>query len=228
MNKAEGAGRTVEGALQAALDALNATREEVKIEVLQEPRPAILGFGGREARVRVTRLESAGVVARDVASEILSRMGYEVKADLRDETADAASIVLSGPDLSGLIGRRGRTLDALELIVSMHVLRRRGAKIALTIDAGGYRARREKALIDMAREAGERVVREGRPVALDPMEAKERRIIHLALRDDPRVMTASQGEEGERFVVVSPAAPGRSPVGQSETSAVEEPGHRSA
>jgi spoIIIJ-associated protein len=207
MNQTEATGRTIEEATTAALGLIGATREEVDVEVLQEPKPAILGFGGREARVRVTRQASYGTLARDVTTQMLGLMGYSVTAEL-DEGPDGASIVLSGQDLSGLIGRHGRTLDALEFLVGMHAFRSRGSKMGLVIDAGGYRARREKALVEMAHQASERATQESRPIALEPMEAKERRVVHLALRDDPRVATASQGEEGFRFVVVTPVAPG--------------------
>jgi spoIIIJ-associated protein len=207
MNQTEATGRTIEEATTAALGLIGATREEADVEVLQEPKPAILGFGGREARVRVTRQASYGTLARDVTTQMLGLMGYSVTAELSDEGPDGASIVLSGQDLSGLIGRHGRTLDALEFLVGMHVFRRRGSRVGLVIDAGGYRARREKALVEMAHQAAERATQESRPIALEPMEAKERRVVHLALRDDPRVATASEGEEGSRFVVVAPVTP---------------------
>lgn len=222
MNQAEAAGRTIDEAVMAALEAVGAAREEVGIEVLQEPKPAILGFGGRDARVRVTRLSSPGALARDIAVETLKYMGYDVTAELAAESVDAASITLSGRELSGLIGRHGRTLDALEVLIGMHVLRRRGSRVALTFDAGGYRARCERALIEMARQASEQAVREGRPVALEPMEARERRIVHLALRDDPRVATTSQGEEGSRFVVVGLASQHRLPAAHPGDAAPED------
>lgn len=208
MNQTEASGRTIEEATTAALGLIGAAREEVDVEVLQEPKPAILGFGGREARVRVTRQASYGTLARDVATQMLGLMGYSVTAELSDEGPDGAAIMLSGQDLSGLIGRHGHTLDALEFLVGMHVFRSRGSKVGLVIDAGGYRARREKTLVEMAHQASERATQESLPIALEPMEPKERRIVHLALRDDPRVATASQGEEGSRFVVVTPVALG--------------------
>lgn len=209
MNQTEATGRTIDEATTAALGLIGATREEVDVEILQEPKPAILGFGGREARVRVTRQASYGMLAREVTTQVLGLMGFPVIAELSDEGPDGASIVLSGQDLSGLIGRHGHTLDALEFLVGMHVFRRRGSRIGLVIDAGGYRARREKALVEMAHQASERATQESRQIALEPMGAKERRVVHVALRDDQRVATASQGEEGSRFVVVTPVLPGQ-------------------
>lgn len=200
----EASGRTVEEATAAALQAMNTTLQEVDVEVLQEPKPAILGFGGREARVKVTRRPSHGTIACEVASTTLGLMGYAVSAEIVSESSDTAQVVLSGQDAPGLIGKSGQTLDALEFLVSMHVMRRRGGRAGITLDAGGYRARREAALTAAAQDASDRATREGTPVAMEPMEAKERRIVHLALRDDPRVTTASEGEEGARFVVVTP------------------------
>jgi spoIIIJ-associated protein len=202
----EAVGKTVEEATAAALLAMKATMQEVDVEVLQEPKPAILGFGGREARVRITRRPSHGTIASEVASKTLSLMGYSATAEVVSEGSDTAEVVLSGQDATAIVGRFGRTLDALEFLVSMHVTKRRGGRTAITLDADGYRAKREAALTAAAREAGERAIKEGRPVAMEPMEAKERRIVHLALHDDPRVTTASEGEEGARFVIVSPRA----------------------
>ena len=222
MNQTEATGRTIDEATTAALGLIGATREEVDVEVLQEPKPAILGFGGREARVRVTRQASYGMLARDVTTQVLGLMGFSVTAELSDEGPDGASIVLSGQDLSGLIGRHGHTLDALEFLVGMHVFRRRGSRMGLVIDAGGYRARREKALVEMAHQASEQAIQESRPIALEPMGAKERRIVHVALRDDQRVATASQGEEGSRFVVVTPVLPGQT-IGVDPAGPAEDP-----
>ena len=204
MSAGEGTGRTIEEAVRAALEALGASRDEVDIEVLQEPKPAILGFGGREAKVRITSRPTAGALAQEVATKALGLMGYAVSAGL-EETVESVTVTLKGDDLSGLIGRHGRTLDALEFLVALHVTKRAGRKVTTVLDADGYRARREKALVEMALQAADGAVQGGRPVPLEPMEPKERRIVHMALREDVRVKTSSEGEEGSRYVVVMPA-----------------------
>ncbi len=203
MNSAERTGRTNEEAIENALDALRASRDEVDVEVLQEPKPAILGFGGREARVRATRRPTPGALVQEVATHVLGLMGYAAAAEII-ETPESVAVTLRGQDLSGLIGEHGRTLDALEFLVGLHVTKRAGRKVLTVLDADGYRGRREKALVEMAIQAADRAAGEGHPVALEPMQAKERRIIHLVLREDARVKTSSEGEEGSRHIVVLP------------------------
>jgi spoIIIJ-associated protein len=202
----EYAGRTVEDAVVRALAAMNATREQVDVEVIQEPRPALLGLGGREARVRVTPRPTPGAFARDQAVQILGLMGYEAAATAL-ESDQAISVVLTGRDMGALIGHHGRTLDALELLLGLHTARRHGRWIPVIVDAQDYRARREKALTAAARGAADRAVRDGEPVALEPMDARDRRTVHLALQDDPRVTTASEGQDEQRRVVVRPKEP---------------------
>jgi spoIIIJ-associated protein len=207
MNTAEGTGRTVEEAVASALKQLGSVRDEVDIEVIQEPRPALLGLGGRGARVRITRRPTAAEECGDFVAGIIGMMGYEARIDARD-TSDGITVVLEGDDLVGLIGRHGRTLDSLEFLVALHENRRIGHRVQVTLDAAGYRARREKSLLDMAHQAVERAVAEGRPIPLEPMEPRDRRTIHLALADNSQVTTTSQGEDEARHVVIVPREPG--------------------
>ena len=204
MTTAETAGRTVDEAVERALKELGAAREDVDVEILQEPKPALLGFGGREARVRVTRRPGPGSLAREAAVEILGLMGLTTTSAEVTETAEGVSVTLEGQDLDSLIGSHGRTLGAIEFLVSLRLSRRAGHKVPLLLDAAGYRARREEALRQTARQAAERAAREGKPVFLDPMDPRDRRTVHLALKDDPAVATMSEGEEDERRVVVHP------------------------
>ncbi len=221
MNTAEGAGRTIEEAIERALKDIELQRSEVDVEVLQEPRPALLGLGGREARVRVARRRTAADESRDFIDTILGMMSCATGVDAQ-ETDDGVSVTLEGGDLSGLIGRRGHTLDSLEFLTALHLIRRFGHRVPLVLDAAGYRARREKALLAMARQAAERVIADGHPVPLEPMEPRDRRTIHMALAEDPHVTTASEGEgEGRHIVIVlrSGGEARRSPVGESQDDA---------
>jgi spoIIIJ-associated protein len=203
VTEAEFVGRTVDEAVARALSAMGATRDEVDVEVVQEPRPALLGLGGREAKVRLTRRASPGQFARKAAEEVLGLMGYDATASL-DEVTDTATVTLAGRDMGALIGRHGRTLDALEFLVGLHTSRRHGRRVTVILDAQGYRARRQRALEETARTAADQAASEGKPVFLDPMDPRDRRIVHVALQADARVVTASEGEDDERRVVVRP------------------------
>lgn len=111
---------------------------------------------------------------------------------------------IRGDDLSILIGRRSETLNAFQYIASLIVGKEIQDWVQLIIDVEGYRDRREKQLIQMAKRMAEQVAKSGRRQMLEPMPSGERRIIHIALRDHPDVMTESTGEEPHRKVTIVP------------------------
>jgi spoIIIJ-associated protein len=111
---------------------------------------------------------------------------------------------IRGKDLSVLIGRRSETLSAFQYIASLIVGKETQQFVQLVVDVEGYRDRREKQLIQMAKRMAEQVAKTGRRQTLEPMPSSERRIIHIALRDHPDVKTESTGEEPYRKVVIMP------------------------
>ena len=111
---------------------------------------------------------------------------------------------INGKELGVLIGKHGQTLEALQFIVNLILLRKTEAKKKVNVDVEGYRARREKSLRDLARRIADKAKRERRKVVLEPMLPSERRIIHLTLQRNPYISTYSQGEEPMRRVVISP------------------------
>ena len=111
---------------------------------------------------------------------------------------------IRGNDLSVLIGRRSETLSAFQYIASLIVGKEEQQFVQLTVDVEGYRDRREKQLIQMAKRMADQVTKSGRRQTLEPMPAAERRIIHIALRDHPAVKTESTGEEPYRKVMILP------------------------
>ena len=261
----EKTGRTVEEALQAALDELGVGRDRVEVEVLDEPNRGLWGFiGGRLARVRVTvrdgaeaeaagsegqavprgpgELDTGGALARPdspgqspgrtgpVADEHLQRaiqakvsrgkeflrevarlMGSPGQVETRRVEADLFTLNLVTPQPGRLIGRHGQTLDAIQYLVNIAANRGiEGPWVRFVVDTGDYRRRREAALRALAQRTARQVRRAGKSVALEPMNPLERRVIHMALRDDPAVTTYSEGEEPHRRVVIQPreAQPG--------------------
>jgi spoIIIJ-associated protein len=109
-----------------------------------------------------------------------------------------------GNDLSVLIGRRSETLSAFQYVASLIVGKETGQFVQLTVDVEGYRDRREKQLIQMAKRMADQVAKNGRRQTLEPMPSGERRIIHIALRDHPAVKTESTGDEPYRKVTIIP------------------------
>jgi spoIIIJ-associated protein len=111
---------------------------------------------------------------------------------------------IRGKDLSVLIGRRSETLSAFQYIASLIVGKETQQFVQLIVDVEGYRDRREKQLIQMAKRVADQVVKSGRRQTLEPMPSSERRLIHIALRDHPAVTTESTGEEPYRKVMILP------------------------
>ena len=128
--------------------------------------------------------------------------GYAVEIRYADE--DEVAVDVTGGDPGKIIGRGGRTLAALEYLTNAVVNRDETSSVRVNIDVGGYKARRDDRLRGEARKAAARVRKTGFAVELDPMNAGERRVIHVALADDPSVRSESSGEGRDRRVVVKP------------------------
>jgi spoIIIJ-associated protein len=123
--------------------------------------------------------------------------------DVREDES-GVHVECHGGDVGALIGRFGQTIDAIQYLVNAIVARREGERVAVTIDAAGYRERRREMLEQVADRSAERALRSGEPVELDPMSAVERKIVHLRLQEVEGVQTSSAGAEPNRYVVVSP------------------------
>jgi len=143
--------------------------------------------------------------ARELLEEILAKMGLDDVEIVYIARSEGEYFEVRGPRLASLIGREGKTLEALNLIYNNIINAGvRNNRRYYTIDAAGYRARRADQLKTLALATLERVVREKKPIKLEPMRPSERKIVHLALADSPFVRTESEGVEPERRLVVYP------------------------
>lgn len=145
--------------------------------------------------------------ARALLEELLAKMGLGDVSIVYLERSEGEYFEIRGPRLANLIGRNGNTLEALNLIFN-NILNAgvRNNRRYYTIDAEGYRARKADQLKTLALATLERVIREGKPVALEPMLPSERKIVHLALAESPYVTTQSEGVDPDRRLVVFPRA----------------------
>ena len=139
--------------------------------------------------------------ARALLAEIVRLCGVEGSVAAVEQT-----LVIHGDTSGLLIGRRGQTLDALEYVVNRAVGHDEERAAHVAVDANGYRARRRAALESLAHRMAEEARSKGRPVSLNPMSPRERRIVHLALQDDPALTTRSAGSGFYRRLVIVPAA----------------------
>lgn len=203
MRQVEVSGRSVEEAVDLALTQLGAAPEDVQVEVLDAGTRGMLGLGAREARVRVTLKEGEAAAAHHLAERLIKAMGFAATVRAR-ETTDAVSVEIRGQELGALIGRHGTTLESIELLLGLMVTRATGQRRRIVVDVEGYWERRREWLEKMAHQTADRVEREGRPMQLTPMPARERRVIHTVLAEHPAVITASSGEGPDRRVTVAP------------------------
>ncbi|MGQ9484105.1 MAG: RNA-binding cell elongation regulator Jag/EloR [Desulfosoma sp.] len=202
-------GKTLDDAIQLACEAFQLPQEKLDIEVLSKGSSGIFGIvGARKARIRVTPKETplgkACDRAKQVLTEILKYVDVPtvVESEVRQESV-YLNIVSNGSGL--LIGKRGKTLNALQYVVSKIVSREVGDNVPVIVDTENYRSKRESNLTEMALQLSERVKKYRRPVTTGPMNAQDRRIIHMALKEDQGVRTKSKGEGNLRRVVIYPA-----------------------
>ena len=135
--------------------------------------------------------------------DTLKAMGMEVEIALDIDEDGSLSINMSGPNMGILIGKRGQTLDSLQYLANRVANKHQSGYVRVKLDTENYRARREETLKHLAKNIAHKVKRNRRPVALEPMNPYERRIIHSALQSDPYVTTHSEGEEPYRKVVIT-------------------------
>lgn len=217
---------SVDEAVADALSSLGVGRGDVDIEVLSNPSRGLFGLGGKKARVRVTR-RNAGAVelaiapsnshaerapepdgdlvrhGRDVLADLVRRMGFESEVAI-DGEGEGVVLQISGDNTSVLIGKHGQTLDALEYLLNRIVSREEEASSRLHVDCEQYRVKRQRSLEQLAERMADDAKRRGRPVTLNPMSPRDRRIIHLALQGDSGVTTRSSGEGFYRTLTILP------------------------
>ena len=155
--------------------------------------------------------EQVDVVADEAVAVLRSLLACfdENTCSIDEYEGDEGELILdvSNGDLAILIGRHGVTLDALQVVFSSLVSKRLGFHYPVVVDVEGYKSRRRDKVQSMARSAAARTHKDHKNVRLAPMSAYERRLVHLALKDDASVSTHSEGNEPERYVVVAEAIP---------------------
>lgn len=157
----------------------------------------------------MSEIDRVAAIGQEVLTTLVDLMGVKARVEVAEESLidadeDAITLNVNGDDLGVLIGRRGETLRDLQFITRLIVSRRIQRWPSIIVDVEYYKARREKLLRDLAQRMAERVRLNQKSIALEPMPAHERRIVHLALRDFAGVYTESSGEGQRRKVVIYP------------------------
>ncbi|RJR35382.1 MAG: KH domain-containing protein [Desulfobacteraceae bacterium] len=231
MEDREFEGKTTEEAVKNASRELKIPEEDLEIEILEPGSAGIFGLvGGKKAKIKVhlkqyepeEKPEEDEIVDYEVAEETTEEVSEDdvsfarktlsrilelipLEASVSAEHGNGKIILLIEGDRSGLlIGRKGKTLDALQFIVNKIVNKALDRKISIVIDSENYRKRREEILTQMALRMGDKAKRIKKPVTTSPLNPHERRIIHLALKEDDRLDTKSRGDGLMKRVVIIP------------------------
>lgn len=204
-HRIESTGRSVDEALQRALDALGAKRADVRVEILDSGSSGFLGLiGSRPVRVRVERLLRRHDSIRDLVVDLLASMQIPAEVQV-EQNGELIDISITTQGLDGLlIGRRGQTLTALQHVIGRLISKEFGQNGRVEVDVGDYRRRREAQLVEKARALALKVKATGREINLEPLHAPDRRIVHLALAGIQGVRTYTVGQGLHRNVVIAP------------------------
>ncbi len=202
MKTLEMTGKTVDDALEAALKKLNADRDDVDVEVIDEGSKGFLGIGNKDAKIKVTLRNNPCLVATNFLKGMFEAWGEEVEVytEIKD---DVLCVELKGENMGIIIGKRGETLDAIQHLTSLSVNSGSDDFIKVSVDTENYREKRNQTLVELSKKLAVRVAKTRKNMTLEPMNSYERRIIHATLQDDKYVTTYSVGQSPNRKVVIA-------------------------
>jgi len=227
-------GKTIDEAIQKACDAFNVPREKLGIEILSEGSTGFLGIlGVKAARIRAKLLSIEITVDQpvpdvamvtsapedagngDVAHEaktfvegIIAHMGFDFPVAV-EEKSEYISVNIQGDGSGLLIGRGGQTLDAMQYLTNKALNRNGNGGKRIILDTENYRRKREESLVALAEKLGEKAKRTKKPVTVNPLNAHDRRIIHMVLQEDRELTTRSRGEGAMRKIIIVPKKSGK-------------------
>ncbi|MFC7440166.1 RNA-binding cell elongation regulator Jag/EloR [Laceyella putida] len=197
---------TIEEALEQACARLQVSRDQITYRVLSEPNKGLLGglIGRRQAVVEVALAEHPVEKAVHFLTELVAKLGIKAQVHVHPPQDGEQPVVLElvGEELGPLIGRRGQTIEALQILT--HTVANRGTTkpVRFQLDADGYRKRRQERLVGITEKAVAEALATKRPVELAPMPAHERKVVHLVAQNHAGIVTYSIGTEPERRVVI--------------------------
>ena len=225
---AEGIGDNYEEAVKDALSKIGLTKEQVSVELIEEPKKRFFSIlEHKQIKVRITEIEKVENQKKEnvgktyeikpapkedveeakrkiieFLNEYFEKMGVSLNIETKYED-NILKVDITGEKAGLIIGYRGETLEALQLLVSTFVNRKKENYVKVLLDIEGYRNKRIKTLEELAVKVANTVVSKRKSVTLEPMVPFERRVIHTTLQNHPKVKTVSVGEEPYRKVVIS-------------------------
>lgn len=184
---------------------LETTEDRVEISIVDEGKRGLFGlFGSRPAVVKVVVKPDASEYAKQFLQTVITNMGIEASLEVTQEDERSVKIDITGEKMGLLIGKRGQTINSLQYLTQLAANRQSDHYVNVLLNPEGYRDRRKETLVRLAERLADKAKQIGRPVSLEPMPNYERKIIHTALSEDEKVVTSSEGEEPNRYVVIKP------------------------
>ncbi|MCL2095939.1 MAG: protein jag [Oscillospiraceae bacterium] len=206
--------KTIEEAKETGAKQLGMSPDDLslEIEILEMPKKGFLGIGGKSGyTVKVSCSMSKSDTAVKFLEKIIGHMKLNASVKITGETKDEIRMDITGENLGTLIGYHGEILDSLQYLTYLAVNKDSEGdldspdsdSVRILLDIENYRVKREETLKQLAKKMADRVIKYGRPVTLEPMNAYERRIIHAAIQEIGGIRTHSVGQENERRIVIA-------------------------
>jgi spoIIIJ-associated protein len=196
--------KTIDDAVQKALEELSVPREKVSVRILEEPSRGLFGLiGSRDAKVEVEVQFDPVDQGLAFLQDVLANMNVDARVEMR-RGEEGMLFDIQGANLGIIIGRRGQTLDSLQYLVNVVANRHADKHVRIVLDAENYRQRRKETLEQLAERVSRKALAMKRSVRLEPMSAAERKVIHSFLQKRTDVVTYSEGEEPNRYIVIAP------------------------
>lgn len=199
--------KTVEDAINDGAAQLGVSHDDVTYEVLEEPKKGFLGMGASPAKVKIIYILKPLEAAKAFIETLMSDLGISGEIITHDDGNGEALITIKGDGASALIGHHGDTLEAFQYLVNLAANKKDDEErqyTRISIDIENYREKREETLRKLAAKMAAKVKKNGKNIALEPMNAYERRIIHAEIQKIDGVSTNSVGVEGNRRVIIFP------------------------
>ena len=221
--------KTIEEAALEGAGKLGVTREDVEIEVLEEPKKGFFGMGAVPAKVKVTYILKPLEAARNFIETLMADLDIQAEIQIHDDGNGESLITIEGEGASILIGHHGDTLEAFQYLVNLAANKKDDEDrqyTRITVNIENYREKREETLRKLAAKMAAKVKKTGRNIALEPMNAYERRIIHAEIQKIEGVSTNSVGAEGNRRVVIFPEGAAKPTEARTERKPQKRSGDR--
>ena len=199
MEKKLYSGKTLEEAKEIALKDLNLSEEEVFFIEKEEKKSLF----SKKIEIEVIKKEEIIKKIKELIIKIIYDMGIEGNIEYKERDEISYFNILA-KDSSILIGKNGRTIDALQIIISQAINNELGGYFKIQIDVADYKKKKQIRLEKLAKYTAKDVARSKCEVKLEPMNSYERRIIHNVLTDSKDVYTESVGEEPNRYIIIKP------------------------